>query len=474
MRWNSRKVKVNPHQGEESANRPQAPPSKPFGKVKTLFSKGLFNLTGLKTARRLSLPDALMEDGTKRWKLNAAYPLTDKLCYCCIPNQYAKAKLQAPEAGFFCVSTKFPGQYFPFGKDFGPTCISVIFRFCEFLKEKLKSGKGVIFCMNEEVRMRTNAAFLLASYLVLIENMTPEEAVEGFQGFNVEPFRDFCDVLGSTEPGHELSILASLKGLHRALKCGLFDLNKFDVARYEYYDDPINGDLHWPCSKLLAFKGPVSESRTEGKDGSTLTPEFYADIFERNGVSAVVRLNEPETYPAAGFTERGIAHHDLFFEDCSAPSMTIVKQFLDICEQEQGSVAVHCRAGLGRTGTLVAAWLMYKHGFTALEAVGWIRLVRPGSIIGRQQVFLGQLEQRMEEMTGGGVFGGAIWDEVYDAPFGAPALNGSEQGDIEQRGSLSLLQPLSAPGTLTSEMLATLREQIEIETREEQRDVLIS
>jgi hypothetical protein len=40
------------------------------------------------------------------------------------------------------------------------------------------------------------------------------------------------------------------------------------------------------------------------------------------------------------------------------------------------------------TGTLIGVWLMRTHGFTAREAMGWLRIMRPGSVIGEQQAFL--------------------------------------------------------------------------------------
>lgn len=45
-------------------------------------------------------------------------------------------------------------------------------------------------------------------------------------------------------------------------------------------------------------------------------------------------------------------------------------------------------AGLGRTGTLIACYIMKHYKFTHGEAIAWIRICRPGSIIGPQQNFL--------------------------------------------------------------------------------------
>lgn len=60
-----------------------------------------------------------------------------------------------------------------------------------------------------------------------------------------------------------------------------------------------------------------------------------------------------------------------------------------------GAVAVHCRAGLGRTGTILGVYLMRHYGFTAREAIGWIRVCRPGSITGIQQQYLEAVERRL-------------------------------------------------------------------------------
>lgn len=111
-------------------------------------------------------------------------------------------------------------------------------------------------------------------------------------------------------------------------------------------------------------------------------------------------------YDANKFTTAGFQHYDLYFVDGSTPTDKILLEFLNICEQSEGAIAVHCKgnyclsyfvlalpnncilAGLGRTGTLIGCFLMKHYEFSAREAIAWIRMCRPGSVIGHQQEWL--------------------------------------------------------------------------------------
>ena len=113
--------------------------------------------------------------------------------------------------------------------------------------------------------------------------------------------------------------------------------------------------------------------------------DFYLDYFENTGVKAMVRASE-KIYNQTKLTEQGLRVYELEFSDNSVPSDQIISDFIMICRHEiekgRNPMAVHCRAGLGRSGTLVAAYLMFSYDMLPKEAIAWVRLCRPGSVIG--------------------------------------------------------------------------------------------
>nr|CAD7409302.1 unnamed protein product [Timema cristinae] len=50
------------------------------------------------------------------------------------------------------------------------------------------------------------------------------------------------------------------------------------------------------------------------------------------------------------------------------------------------------QAGLGRTGSLIGAYLVKHYHMAAREAIAWLRICRPGCVIGRQQTWLEDME----------------------------------------------------------------------------------
>ena len=57
---------------------------------------------------------------------------------------------------------------------------------------------------------------------------------------------------------------------------------------------------------------------------------------------------------------------------------------------------MHCKSGLGRTGALLGCYAIKHYCFSAADFIGYIRLCRPGSVIGPQQHFLLNIEEKLK------------------------------------------------------------------------------
>jgi len=126
--------------------------------------------------------------------------------------------------------------------------------------------------------------------------------------------------------------------------------------------------------------GFLAGSALPGYFGFSSLEEDLRDIYEE-GVRAIVSLTE-EPLNQEIVEAEGFRYYHLPVEDHTAPSLPLMEEFCRIVakEKEAGApVLAHCFAGIGRTGTMLAAWLVWQ-GSLPDEAIRHVRRVRPGSL----------------------------------------------------------------------------------------------
>lgn len=147
-------------------------------------------------------------------------------------------------------------------------------------------------------------------------------------------------------------------------------------------EHPLNGDMNWVIpGKILALAGPTEEIYE--------IEEFNAYALRHN-ITAVVRLNKSH-YDREVLLQSGIQHYEMFMPDGGIPAWDQIEEFFKIADdiwKAKGAIAVHCRAGLGRTGTMIATFLIRKFGLQAGHVIAYLRMMRPGSVLSRQARFL--------------------------------------------------------------------------------------
>ncbi len=108
--------------------------------------------------------------------------------------------------------------------------------------------------------------------------------------------------------------------------------------------------------------------------------------LRQQGIELLISLTEFPP-PRQWVNESGLMLVHVPIPDMTAPRPAELSKIVETIRKAHASglgVAVHCAAGLGRTGTVLAAYLTAQ-GMSAAAAIAHVRQLRPGSIETRDQ-----------------------------------------------------------------------------------------
>ncbi|XP_067854808.1 protein tyrosine phosphatase domain-containing protein 1 isoform X3 [Heptranchias perlo] len=150
----------------------------------------------------------------------------------------------------------------------------------------------------------------------------------------------------------------------------------------------------WITDNILAMARP-----------STEIIEKYSIIeqFKRHGIKTVINLQRPGEHARCGnpleiesgftylpevFMEAGNYFYNFGWKDYGVASLTTILDMVKVMAfaLQEGKVAIHCHAGLGRTGVLTACYLVFATRMSADQAILFVRAKRPNAIQTRGQL----------------------------------------------------------------------------------------
>eukprot|EP00928_Gymnodinium_smaydae_P082916 TRINITY_DN6618_c0_g3_i1.p1 TRINITY_DN6618_c0_g3~~TRINITY_DN6618_c0_g3_i1.p1 ORF type:complete len:567 (+),score=56.09 TRINITY_DN6618_c0_g3_i1:60-1703(+) len=193
--------------------------------------------------------------------------------------------------------------------------------------------------------------------------------------------------------------------------------------------DDMTDDDEEPCSpKSVNSVDTVNKEYTIRESMLGKVGFFYMDFatfLRSNEVRLMVRANyvnesgmppseNCRMYDREKFKSNGICQVDVQFLDLhgAVPPRHQVRRMLRCCRHHMSgdgdAVVVHCKGGFGRSVVLAACLAIERLDISGSALMGWIRMVRPGSVNTiRQERFLASLRGRADVLSyagGTGIF----------------------------------------------------------------------
>uniref|UniRef100_A0A8D3E4M1 Protein tyrosine phosphatase domain-containing protein 1 n=1 Tax=Scophthalmus maximus TaxID=52904 RepID=A0A8D3E4M1_SCOMX len=180
-----------------------------------------------------------------------------------------------------------------------------------------------------------------------------------------------------------------------SMACGGKACKYENPSRWSNEEQAIKGLYSsWITDNLLAMARP-----------STEIIEKYNIIqqFQRCGLKTVINLQRPGEHASCGnpleqesgftyrpetFMEAGVYYYNFGWKDYGVASLTTILDMVKVMSfaVQEGKMSVHCHAGLGRTGVLLACYLVFTSRMNADQAILFMRAKRPNSIQTRGQL----------------------------------------------------------------------------------------
>lgn len=153
--------------------------------------------------------------------------------------------------------------------------------------------------------------------------------------------------------------------------------------------------VHGKITKKPTNFSWLIEEKLAGSGMPTSFDEF--DWIVNQGVKSIVTMTEnalPENWT------HSIDYLHVPTPDFTAPDMDRINSAVDFINEQiknDHAVMVHCAAGMGRAGTILACYFVKYKKFSADEAIKKIRKERPGSIQSEvQELAIGFFEKHIK------------------------------------------------------------------------------